>query len=572
MSADGGFSFGGSPSPEELARFDMNDLGNAMRLIRLAGGAIDEDGTVDATSCRLLFQLGGDWIGFNGRHWDRMYGPELARRMAHKVAAEARGLFVPFQAAHGATTKDIMTFIKSCGSAGATTSMLRQAQSYLTVEIDAFDRDPLALNCRNGTLKLRIKESSGAIGRDERGLLERESSGASAGDRRLLLERVLRPHDPADRITKMTAAAYDGGAGAPLFEGVVSASFPIAAEGAYFQRCCGYGSTGITREQAFFLNQGKGRDGKSTLLDAIRKTLGGYAEVGDVMTFLEGMNNNSGGPSPDLVKLSGDVRFVVLSEPKRGAAWNEARLKAWTSGSPITARDLNAKNFNFKPIGKLFVECNPFPKPRGDDDGFWRRIKAILFRRQVPLADIDMELPEKIERSELPGILNWLLAGVEDWLCGDGGKGGLRPPASLEEVLENYRRQSSPFGDWLDACCVWGEAAKGEMTAAGELYADYKTWSEAEGHDKPMSVRAFGDALSDRQVMVVKKDAKGRKVRGPIRLKPQWERGVAEDDSLHPPSGGAGEAAPDAGGPSGSAADLLPPGGYGEDFEPGSEG
>jgi putative DNA primase/helicase len=494
---DGSYEFGSAPSKKELARFDMNDLGNAMRLIRLAGGTVEPGGGVDSTACTLLYQIGAGWVGFNGRYWDRTYGEELARRMAHAVAREVRGMSAELMEAHGnPPIKDVLGFINKCGSSGATGAMLRQAQSYLTVEIDVFDRNPLALNCMNGTLKLRVQDGR--------------------------LVRELRKHDPADRITKMAAVAYDDDAKAPLFRAVHKDSFPRTDEGAYFQRICGYGCTGLIREQAFFVNQGKGRDGKSTMFDACRKTLGTYAEVGDVKTFLEGQQAGAGGPSPDLVKLSGDVRFVVLSEPKRGAVWDESRLKSWTSGSPMTTRDLNAKNFNFKPVGKLFIECNPFPKPKGDDDGFWRRIKVVLFRRQVPEGTEDKDLPDKIEAEELPGILNWLLDGVEDWLCGKDGQGkmGLRPPPALVDFVQTYRRAASPFNDWLEDHCVWGDAAKDEWTGSSDLHRDFKDWCEAQGHDKDkvMSIRAFGDALADRQIMV-KKDRRGNKVRGPIRLK-----------------------------------------------------
>jgi putative DNA primase/helicase len=53
------------------------------------------------------------------------------------------------------TAKEFFKFCNATGSAGKTSAMLRQAQSYLMVEIDAFDRDPLALNCLNGTVKMR---------------------------------------------------------------------------------------------------------------------------------------------------------------------------------------------------------------------------------------------------------------------------------------------------------------------------------------------------------------------------------------------------------------------------------
>jgi putative DNA primase/helicase len=72
----------------------------------------------------------------------------------------------------------------------------------------------------------------------------------------------------------------------------------------------------------------------------------------------------------------------VLSEPKRGSKMNEGLLKAWTSGSPISARDLHAKPINFRPKAKLFFEMNAFVVARGDDDGIWRRLHRCLFRHR----------------------------------------------------------------------------------------------------------------------------------------------------------------------------------------------
>ena len=496
--------FEAAPSAGDLAAFDPTDLGNAMRLIRLYGGEVDADtGEVDASTCRLLFLKGGGWIGFNGRHWDQKFGEDLARRAGHLVARKVRGLSVEM-IANGLGAKDFWKFADRCGSSGATSSMLTQAQSYLTVEIDAFDRDPLALNCRNGTVKMSVFDGCFVV--------------------------TLQPHDPADRITRMAAVDYDAKATAPLFERVLAESFPIdgpddpfAEERGYFHRCCGYGASGHIHEQAFFICQGRGRDGKSTLLDACREALGSYGETGDINTFLEGAQRAAGGPQPDLVKLAGDVRMCILSEPKRGAAWNEGLLKSWTSGSPITARDLNAKPFSFRPVPKLFVECNPFPKSRGDDDGIWRRIKPVLFRHQVPVERMDKLIPGQIRAGELAGVLNWLIAGVGDWLCGGvHGKGGLREPPSLKRAVEDYRRSSSPFGDWLFERCVTGEPNTRELV--GTLYRNHKDWSEEQGFDKVMSVRAFGDALHDRQVLLAGKNGAGLKYRGPIRLKTEDER------------------------------------------------
>lgn len=536
--ADGAYAYPSAPSPEEMARFDLNDLGNAMRLIRLAGGTIDDDGEVDVTHVTLLYQLGLGWVGYNGRYWDRKFGDQLARRLAHQVAREIRGLYDELtKGARTLSPAAALKFIDGCGSRGSTSAMLAQAESYLTVEIDDFDQHPLALNCRNGTLWLEWKPE--------------------AEDPAKRFQVKKRKHQAADRLTRYVDADYDAKAAAPQFLATVAASLPDPEVAGFFKRAQGYSATGTTHEQAMFICQGLGRDGKSTILDALRETLGGYGAVGQVATFLDVGTQQASGAAPDIVKLSGDVRMVVLSEPPRGAKLNEGLLKAWTSGSPITARELREKPFDFRPIGKLWMECNAFPVARGDDDGVWRRIKPILFENQVPEEKMDRLLPAKL-KAEKAGILNWLIEGVGDWLAR-----GLDPPARVIKALDDYRKQSSPFGDWLNERCVWGKAAAGQRTLSGDLYANYKSWAEDQGHDRPMSQRAFGDALHQRQILLAGKDAAGKKFRGPIRLKTGEEltadQARSEAVVRAPVLGGS------AGGPSGQ--ELFEPGAFDADDE-----
>lgn len=516
-----GFDFAAAPSLEALADQPLNDLGNAMRLILTIGGRIEADGQVDTDRCTLLFLLGLGWIGFNGRYWDREFGEELARKTAHRVARELGEQF-KLIVSKGATAKDVMKFITGAGSAGQTSAMLRQAQSYLTVKIDAFDRDPMAINVRNGTVKMRWRPDA-------------------EGRERFQVE--LAPHDPADRITRMAEAAYTPGAEAPLFLATLRSSLPDERERAAFHRMMGYASTGRTEEQAFFFNQGPGQDGKSTLLDACREALGSYGVAAKPETFLEGPQMGGSGPLPDLIALAGDTRLAIVSEPPRGAKLKEGLLKAWTSGSPISARDLQAKPINFRPVTKLVWEMNSFVVAKGDDDGIWRRIKPVLFRRKVPDDKVDRQLPAKL-RGEVDGILNWLIEGVGDWLAT-----GLAWPDSLKAVVDDYRKASSPFGDWLSERCVWGDAAQGARTLSSELFASYKDWCEAQGNDRPMSARAFGDALRDRQIGLAGKDGQGRKYRGPVRLKTALE---LEQDRI------AAEAAAAGGAPAPSGDESLP--------------
>jgi putative DNA primase/helicase len=66
----------------------------------------------------------------------------------------------------------------------------------------------------------------------------------------------------------------------------------------YLQRLAGYGFTGFTHEQVFVIHQGKGRDGKSTFMNALRELAGDYGDVADVRTFLDTGMRGGGRPRP----------------------------------------------------------------------------------------------------------------------------------------------------------------------------------------------------------------------------------------------------------------------------------
>ncbi len=215
MSADGGFEFATVPSPEELARFPLNDLGNAWRLIRTVGGRILDDGTVDARNARLLYLRNRGWIAFNGRHWDLAAGEEWARRSAHQVASGliAQGRIVAEEQI--ATPSVWAKFVQGAGSSGASGAMLAQAQAYLSVDLKEFDNHPLWINCQNGVLKFDLKGEAAAP--------------------RFTFQKV---HEPADRITRICEAIYDPKAERPLFDKLAADAQPNAGA------CAGYPAGG----------------------------------------------------------------------------------------------------------------------------------------------------------------------------------------------------------------------------------------------------------------------------------------------------------------------------------------
>lgn len=484
MSADGSYAFSAAPSPEELAAFDLNDYGNAMRLIRLTGGEVDEAGEISLEAATLLYLREIGWIGWNGRHWDQRMGQRLAERTAHRVA---QGLVAQRKALSGkASDKEINDFIRGCGNAGRISAMLKVAESYLQVDLEAFDADPLAVSVRNGTLRFHRQAGEG-------------------------MTVEFRRHDPKDRITRMAAVDYVPEARAPVWDAKLAFWQPVEAMRGYMQRLSGYAFTGHTHEQVFVIFQGKGRDGKSTFMNILRELMGDYGDVADVRTFLDTGQRGGADASPDLARLAGDCRLLSVAEPPRGAKLNEAMIKSFTGGAPIVARRLRQDLFSFTPRPKVFMEANSRPVIRGDDEGIWRRIRLVLWEHQLARDQVDPTLPAKL-RAEASGILNWIIQGVGDWLSE-----GLSEPERVTAAMDDYRKGSSPFGEWFAERVELVEEVK---TPATWFFTDYKAWCEAQGIERPMSQTAFGNALADRQIIRAGKDSAGRIQRMGARLNP----------------------------------------------------
>jgi len=466
-------AFAEPPSPQELAAFPANDLGNALRLIRLSGGVIGLDGEVDSRASQLLYLRHRGWIAFNGKFWDLACGEDLARRWAHRVAAGliAQGEYF------GGSSKTWQDFVLRSGSSGSTSSMLSQAAGYLTVDLDAFDPDPLAINVLNGTLQL-FKDAAG-IGRS----------------------RFRPSHDPADRITRICKVAFDPAAAAPAFAALVAFAQPNSDHAAYLQALFGYVATGSNKEQLFIVLQGRGGDGKSTFVNAIRDVVGTYACVAGVETFLDSGLARGGDASPDIARLAGDTRLISTAEPPPGAKLAAAKIKTFTGGGSVVARELRQGIFEFSPHGKVVLECNAKPVIKDTDDGIWRRIRLVLFRQQVAPEAMDRDLPDKL-RAEGPGILNWLLAGACAWLSGE-----MTEPVEMAAALADYRQTSDHFGQWMEERLILESGAR---TASKLLWSDYKAWCEETGQDRPMTNTAFGSALSNKQLGVFKSGIKYR--------------------------------------------------------------
>jgi len=330
------------------------------------------------------------------------------------------------------------------------TAMAELAAPRLPIEVEQLDANPWLFNVDNGTLDLKTG--------------------------------TLRPHSPDDYLTHLAPVAFDPEAQCPTWDAFIERITDGDRELAtYLQRIAGYALTGSTNEQCVFVIYGDGQNGKSTFVETLAKLFGDYWLKLPTKAL---MAKREDGIPNDIARLPG-VRMAVANEVSAGRRLDEATVKDLTGDDTITARFMRQEFFDFTPTHKLFLYGNYKPLVRGTDNGIWRRIKLIPFTQIIPDSERDPDLKSKLA-AELPGILNWALAGCMAWQAE-----GLPEPKAVKDATAEYRSEMDVIGQFLEECT---ERGRGKKAKAADLYGAYQHWCEANG-ELPVSGKLFGAEL-----------------------------------------------------------------------------
>jgi|GEM_PF-5133967 len=318
-------------------------------------------------------------------------------------------------------------------------SMLALAQSERPIPAtpEDFDKDPLLLNCRNGTLELNFDGKP-----------------------------VFRAARREDMLTKRIPVAYDLEATAPTWVSFLNrvmgfkeaheikdeAERTKALEAvnslmSFLARAVGLSLTGIINDRAVFILYGSGANGKTIFIETIRSLLGAdFTTVMPVEALLAGKAGSAGIPT-DIADLRGK-RFAIASETNENDRLSLAKLKRLSGGDMLTGRQLYGQKFDFHPTHHLWLATNHKPNMRGATKAVFDRLKLVPFKvripesEQVPSEELKAEL-----RSELPGILNWALAGLQDWWAN-----GLSAPAEVTNETSSWEKDDDLLLHFLDEC------------------------------------------------------------------------------------------------------------------------
>jgi putative DNA primase/helicase len=465
-----------------LAFFPLTDLGNAERFRERQRGRLLFLTALATTSPGR--QRG--WLAWDGRRWSSESGAERVMIAEHETvrsiqqeaecvaesgdrdedgAEDGARDFVVEAKKDGTKTlysDKIARWGRSSESAQKLGALSKRGSPYLSVGIGHLDADRMKINVNNGTLVIRKRDDGDYV--------------------------QFAPHDPADMITKVSPVDYDPSAVAPEFEKFLARVQPNLEMRLFLQQWFGLSLTGDTSAHKLAFLYGKGRNGKSVLVNAVSHIAGDYAQSVPIETFLDaGKSRNGGQATPDLAKLPG-VRLLRTSEPEKNAKLAEALIKLVTGGEPMDARHLQGDMFTFLPEFKLTIQGNYKPTLSGTDEGIKSRLLLVPFNVTIPKEERDTKLVDKL-KAEASGILNWMLDGLRSWL-----DNGLTEPQEITDATAKYFATSDVLGRFLENCTV---KEPGHRVQSSVLHQVYEAWCKSSG-ETPWKNRGFSLAMDER--------------------------------------------------------------------------
>lgn len=410
---------GDEPQVESLHVWSVNDLGDKeadrirVRGYKLAAYDIIRT-TAGIVGHPIKYSAGNFWL-YNGKSWEEVQPSHFS------LFLRSACLRIGVPRIHSEDS----SFLDD---------LERQMKKQMTVEFGTLGRN--MLNFQNGTLKVLPD-----------GELE------------------FCHHDPLDQLHYTLSFDYDPRAGCEQWLSFLDQVIPEPEKQANLAEFLGSCFHEVKHEKVLFL-YGSGANGKSVVLEVVKRLLG---EDNLSHTSLDQLCNRNSYFLKDLMvsllNYSGEISYSV----------NADMLKRLASREPQTGRFPGGRPFKVKDYARLAFNANVLPESDDVSDGYFRRMLIIPFEITVPTEQRNPHLPDEIAETDLPGIINWVITGLQRLLRQEGQ---FTESPSSERILMEYRHQSNPVEHFVEVFS--GQLAEG--VGGADLFSFYQDFCLNYGH------------------------------------------------------------------------------------------
>lgn len=289
---------------------------------------------------------------------------------------------------------------------------------------------------------------------------------------------VLEDFEPSDFITYQLPYQYDSTAKCPMFDKYLLRVLPDESSRIVLQEFCGFIFTRLNIEKMLMLIGG-GSNGKSVFFNILNALIGKE----NVLNFSMGLFAHE----YNRAKLT-NVLLNYSSE--KGLDLPVDTFKALISGEPIQAREPYGKPFTLKNRAKFIFNTNTLPKETEASEAYFRRFLVIPFEQVILSSEVDIDLADKIIKTELAGVFNWVLIGLNRIMKN-------RKFSDCEratKAIDDFKKSSDSVRLFIEEENYIKSSV--QNSPLKERYNDYKGYCIDSGF-KPVSIQKFAERLKN---------------------------------------------------------------------------
>lgn len=268
--------------------------------------------------------------------------------------------------------------------------------------------------------------------------------------------------------------------------------------------------------EQFYILSGNGRNGKGTMDTLLQKVFCSYYKKIDVKN-LTTIKKNANEHSSALAQCNG-VRYLSTSEPESNETLVVSKLKEYTGGDLVEARQLFGKAFTYKPQFTITIQCNDKPNLSKLDKATEKRVRIIDFPFEFcdnPVHDYQKKassnIKEKIEKNK-----DWhhefmviLVEYYQKYIKGTK-KTEIEKPVTIVNITKEYIEDNNPVLSFIQQYYSYPEDNKESdfWIQVKDIADTYNSYT----NETKINSRQMGQALR-------MNDFKNKKVKGNVHFR-----------------------------------------------------
>lgn len=282
---------------------------------------------------------------------------------------------------------------------------------------------------------------------------------------------TLKPHRPKSHLRYCLPIKYDPLATCPNYDRALKEIFSAGkqpnAMARSWNELMGYIIQPRRDIPLIVVCLGKGRNGKTVLMETVTKLLGEHLvsaqEIGNFSNNRFAMGSLFG------------KHLLLDDDVSAGTRLPDGFLKKISEGKTQTAEQKYKNSFTFVVRALPVLLCNNVPSVPDLSFGMRRRLVVLPFEKVFSKDEVDSELFERIWSDELSGVLNRAIEGLSR-VRKRGSK--FAWPEAVEIATEGFFANANPLPAFIAERCKKVIGASMTMKA---FYVAYCLWANANG-------------------------------------------------------------------------------------------